>query len=117
MITTYRAFRPPRSVREYGYDGSEPLDQVGSPSGFRLPWDAIMDQSDARTERRSPMYVVLGEYAREDGYRWPELGVTTAHIEANSDHRVHPNGGLRLRCSDLAKCGLWDGKHAKSCER
>lgn len=112
----HRTFSPPRSVREYGYmDGTLVVDER-SPSGFLLPWEAIDDQAEAIANRRAPAFVVVGEYERDDGTRFPELGVTTAHIEANSPYRLHPKTHkLRLFCPN-PKCGLWDDKHSKECD-
>lgn len=112
----HRTFRPSRSVREYGYvDGALIVDE-STTSGFLLPWEAIDDQAEAVANRRLPAFVVVGEYERDDGIRYPELGVTTAHIEANSAYRIHPKTGtLRLLCPNPV-CGLWDGKHVKSCD-
>jgi hypothetical protein len=111
---SHRTFRPPRAVREYGYvDGDLVVDEE-SPSGFLLPWEAIDDQAIATATRRAPAYVVVGEFVRDDGTRYPELGVTTQHIEANTSYRWDGNTkSLRLICP---ACGLKDGKHLKGCE-
>lgn len=111
-VTGHRTFRFPVPVREYGYTDDTLIPQPGSPSGFLLPWDAIEDQAQAVSERRPPAYVVIGEFTRADGMRFPELGVTTAYIEASSDYRWD-QGRLRVVC----RCSGKDGKHAKDCDR
>ena len=113
-MTAHRVFARPRTVREYGYLDGQPIEQPGSPNGFLLPWDAIDDQALAIVERRAPAFVVLGEYERSDGLRFPELAVTTSHIEATTHYRWDRDARrLRWTCP---YCGLKDTKHAKGCE-
>jgi hypothetical protein len=111
---SHRTFIPPRTVREYGYMDGELVEDLASPSGFLLPWEAIDDQAQAIATRRAPSFVVVGEFVRDDGTRFPELGVTTAHIEETTNYRWDRNTKtLRLLCPG---CGLKDGKHLKGCE-
>lgn len=113
-MTKHNVYRTPRTVREYGYEDGQPVAQPGSPSGFLLPWDAIMDQAAAVTERRPPAFVVVGEFVRDDGMRFPELATPTSHIELSTDYRWDSTAKrLRLVCP---VCGQKDGKHAKGCD-
>lgn len=113
-MSGYRAFRPPQSVRDYGYVDGDLVVEPRSPSGYLLPWIAVDDQTDAVRERRAPAYVVIGEFIRDDGMRAPDLAVTTGHIEATTDYRWDPaSRSLRLICP---ACGVKDGKHAKLCD-
>lgn len=113
-MTHYHAFTRPRTVREYGYMDGRPVVQEGTGSGFLLPWDAIDDQAAAVVERRAPAFVVVGEYEREDGVRFPELATTRIHIEATTNYRWDPDTRrLRWNCP---LCSSKDGKHAKGCE-
>ena len=104
---TYRPFSPHRPVREYQA-------QIGSePNGLSLP-SRVMDSLAVTITRHLPdEYVVTGETLFPDGRRFLELGVTTAYIEATTDHRWDPDTRrLRVRCP---ACALWDGRHAKGC--
>lgn len=109
MISEYVRFDPPRRLAEYnGQVGHEVGGQMLSP----MAYDAL---AQAKTDRTLPAYVVVGEYRYEDGRRYLEFGVTTEHIEANSDFRRHPDTkNLRLLCPN---CETWDGKHKKACDR
>jgi hypothetical protein len=73
---THRKFARPKSVEEYGFEDGRAVDQAGTPSGFLLPWEAIDDVARAKTEHRPQMLVVVGEWVREDGVRFPELVVS-----------------------------------------
>lgn len=110
----HRSFRPPQTVREYGYVDGVLATEPRSSSGFLLPWEAIDDQAEAIAEKRAPAFVVVGEFVDDDGTRYPELGVTTGHIEANSHYRRDSKTG-RLRWTCPA-CGLKDGKHERACD-
>ena len=77
----HRRFYPPRSVNEYGFDARGAIVQEGSPSGFLLPHEAIADHAESIVKARPPMYVVTGEYVRNDGMRFPELAVSKAYAE------------------------------------
>ena len=111
----YRAFHPARPVREYGFVDGQPVLDETTASGYLLPWEALDDQAQAVATRRAPAYVVVGEFIRPNGTRYPELGVTTQHIEANTSYRWDPNTKtLRLVCQ---VCGLKDGKHERGCDR
>lgn len=75
-----------RTVREYGFRDGALIEQIGTPSGFLLPWDAIDDDADAVVNRRPPMYLVVGEYVT-DGIRYPELVVSDAYMKWAGNYR------------------------------
>lgn len=78
--TIHRRFDPPRSTYEYGFDGRGAIVQEGSPSGFLLPHEAIDDHAESIVKSRPPMYLVTGEYVRDDGIRFPVLEVSPAYV-------------------------------------
>lgn len=92
-MTTHNVFRPARTVRAYGLDVNGALiPQPDSPSGWLLPWEAIFADSDALTSGRPCQYLVIGEYVRDDGIRFPELGVNPAWLhEQGFVHNETPN--------------------------
>lgn len=109
MIVEHVRFNPPRRLAEYrGQAGHEA-------SGQMLSYSALDALATAVTTKTEPEYVVVGEFRREDGARFLELGTTTTFIEGSSDYRIHPESkNLRLLCPN---CETWDGKHKKTCDR
>lgn len=112
-MMTYTRFVPAHRLAEYaGQSGPE----VG---GQRLTPAAYEAMSIAKASGNPPELVVVGEYVRDDGVRFLNFGVPTAYIEATTDYRFHkdhnsPGGRLMILCRD---CGLWNGKHTKTCDR
>ena len=78
-MTKHHVYRKARTVREYGYVDGRPVEQEGAPSGFLLGWEAIDDQAEALVQSRPPMYVVIGEWERTDGMRFPELAISQVY--------------------------------------
>ncbi len=76
-MSTYRKFRRPRSIEEYGFDADGPIRQPDSPSGFLLGWDALDAHAEAVTSSRWCPYIIVGETVRDDGMRFPELARRT----------------------------------------
>jgi hypothetical protein len=76
---------------------------------------ALEALGDARSDHRDPALIVMGEQRREDGELFLDYAVTVEHIERVSGFRYHDDSRrFRLFCTE---CGLWDGKHGKTCGR
>ena len=86
-------FDPPRTLRGYGFDANHrPVVQAESPSGYVLPWEGIDAEADAVSSRGPCQFVVIGEYVRDDGARFPELAVNPAWMR--------DQGYVRTRATD-----------------
>jgi hypothetical protein len=79
---THRRFATPRSVYEYGFDKDGPIKQPGSPSDYLLSWDAIDAHTRSFVDGRPCQLIVIGEYVREDGLRFPDLVMNPAWMES-----------------------------------
>jgi hypothetical protein len=73
-------FRPPRSVRAYGFRDGQPIPQEGGPSGFLLSWVALDDEAEAEARGRPSQFVVTGEIV-SDGIRHPILAISDAYMK------------------------------------
>lgn len=81
MTTKQRRFSPPRSVYEYGFDADGPIRQAGTVSGCLLGWDALDAHTESLTYGKPCEFVVVGEDIRDDGMRFPILGVSPLYME------------------------------------
>lgn len=108
IVTAYVRFAPVRQTSEYrGQRGPEVNAQRLTPAAYD-------DMAEARMSKRPVGLVVIGEWIREDGERFLDFGVPTAHIEAATDYRYHSDSKtLRVYCQS---CDRWDQKHVKGCE-
>jgi hypothetical protein len=80
---------PPETLRQYGHDAAGELIRQATPSGFLLPWDAIDAESTALSRHEPCQYLVIGETVRDDGVRFPELGINPVWME----HRGYVRSG------------------------
>lgn len=105
MTTEYVPFSPHRRPEEY-------VGQVGQHNGLALPQYALDAIATSKLARQPNQYAVLGEWRRDDGVRFLDLGVTREWLEAVSNYRQDDTGRLRWTCPE---CGHLSGKHAKLC--
>lgn len=106
MSATYTAFNPPHLLREYlGKPGHE----VDGTALSRHALDALGEGKVLGHE----VMVVRGRWNYPDGRFYLDFAMTTAHVEATTDHRWDPNARrLRIECPE---CGQKDGKHKRGC--
>lgn len=78
----YNRFDPPKSLADYGFDGSKPIKDSRSSSGFVLPWIAIDAERDRRVSGGHCELVVVGEWVDDsNGIRSPNVAVNPAWME------------------------------------
>jgi hypothetical protein len=107
-MTQHNVYRRPQTVREYGYIDGHLVEQPGTANGFLLGWEAIDDEAEAIARRRPPKYVVIGEFVRADGMRFPELAISKAYMNWAGyvqDGPYLPSGG------DLPPRKSWRSRH------
>lgn len=85
--TEFRRFARPRTVYEYGFDKAGAIKQDGSPSEHLLPWEAIDAHAKSFVTGRPCQYIVVGEFVREDGVRFPDLAINPDWMESFSFRR------------------------------
>lgn len=105
----YVDYPEPRPVKGY-------IGQAGNEiNGQLVPWDVLDDHAEAVSRARRDMYVVTGEYTRDDGKRWLQFAVDPGWLIATSNYRWRrlPSGSVELHWL-CPSCNLW-GDHQKSC--
>lgn len=105
LVMTYVRYDEPKHPREFA---NLPGPELGGRLLTREGYEAL---AESRNTGKPIALMVMGEYHREDGVTFLDLGVTREYIESTTNFRLGP-GGFLWTCPD---CGRKSGKHSKVC--
>ena len=84
MTLRFNRFLAPRELAEYGFDGTTPIRDETSSSGFLLPWMGIDAEAERRAHGGPCSLVVTGEYVDDERHiRHPILEINPVWMRAH----------------------------------